>query len=185
MMGFQKTINGDMAWGIAGEIGLADLGGVRAEPFQLATVFNGGTDVKTPYGRAVTRADNPADGSPSAVGHWQTGNIGGTGTYIGLLHAPKSDVAFAYIGSDFPGLEAGTMLEAISQTAGIWVELKTAGNVGDAVAYDADGILSAAPKEVAPASTTLIPGSRIVRFDVNAGLALVALQQLPTPAVAP
>lgn len=181
-MGFQKVINDDMAWGIPGEIGLADLGGVRAEPFQLATVFNGGENVKTPYGRAVTRADNPFAGDQTKSGHFQTGNIGGTGTYIGLLHAPKSDVAFAYIGSDFPGLEAGTMLEAISQTAGVWVELGTAGNVGDAVAYKADGSLVAAPESTAPASSTLIPGSRIVRFDVNAGLALVALQQLPTPA---
>lgn len=181
-MGFQKTINDDMAWGIAGEIGLADLGGVRAEPFQLATVFNGGANVKTPYGRAVTRADNPFAGDQTTPGSFQTGNIGGTGTFIGLLHAPKSDVAFAYIGSDFPGLEAGTMLEAISQTAGLWVELTTDANVGDAVAYKADGSLAAAPLSAAPASHTLIPGSRVVRFDVKAGLALVALQQLPTPA---
>jgi len=183
-MAFQKVINNDMAWGIPGEIGLADLGGVRAEPFQLATVFNGGADVPTAYGRAVTRVDNVSGGTVDAAGHWQTGEIGGDGTYIGLLHAPKSDVAFAYVGSDYSGLEVGTMLEAISQTAGIWVLLTTAANVGDAVAYAADGQLAAAPAQVAPASHTLIPGSRVVRFDVNAGLALVALQQLPTPAAA-
>ena len=181
-MPFQKVVNDDMAWGIPGEIGLADLGGVRAEPFQLATVLNGAADEPTPYGRAVTRADNPFAGDNASAGHYQTGTIGGDGTYIGLLHAPKSDVAFAYIGSDAPGLEAGVMLEAISQTAGIWVLLTTAANVGDAIAYAEDGQLAAAPAQVAPASHTLIPGSRVVRFDVNKGMALVALQQLPTPA---
>lgn len=184
-MAFQKEIYDDMAWGIPGEIALADLGGVRAEPFQLATVFNGGTKEPTVYGRAVTRKDNVAIGDSTAPGHYQTGEIGGDGTFIGLLHAPKSDVAFAYVGSDAIGLEAGVMMEAISQTAGIWVLLTTDANVGDGVAYAADGQLAAAPKQVAPASHTLIPGSRVVRFDVNKGLAIVALQQLPTPAVAP
>lgn len=182
-MAFQKDVKGDIAWGTPGEIalGLSDQA-ARAEPFQLKTVFNGGANVATPYGRAVTRADNVAAGDATSAGHYQTGNIGGTGTFIGLLHAPKSDVCFAYIGSEAPGLEAGVMLEALTETAGVWVNLTTAGNVGDAVAYKADGTLVAAPKQVAPASSTLIPGSRIVRFDVNAGLAIVALQQLPNPA---
>lgn len=182
-MGFQKTVKGDIAWGIPGEIalGLSDQA-ARAEPFQLKTTFNGGAGVATPYGRAVIRTDNADGGTATAAGHYQLGTIGGTGTFIGLLHAPKSDVAFAYVGSEAPGLEAGVMLEALSETAGVWVELTTAGNVGDAVAYKADGTLVAAPKQVAPASSTLIPGSRIVRYDVAAGLAIVALQQLPNPA---
>lgn len=181
-MGFQKEVYDDLAWGIPGELGLADLGGVRAEPFQLATVFNGAASVPTPYGRAVTRKDNIFVGDNTAPGHAQTGEIGGAGVFIGLLHAPKSDVAFAYVGSEAPGIEAGTMLEAVSETPGIWTLLTTAANVGDAVAYAADGQLAAAPKQVAPASHTLIPGSRVVRFDVNKGLALVALQQLPVSA---
>lgn len=180
-MTFQKDVKADIAWGIPGEIALA--GAVRAEPFQLKTVFNGGANVPTPYGRAVLRTDNVDAGSATAPAHYQLGTIGGaTGTFIGLLHAPKSDVAFAYVGSEAPGLEAGVMLEAISETAGINVLLTTAANVGDAIAYKADGTLVAAPKQVAPASSTLIPGSRVVRFDVNAGLAIVALQQLPVPA---
>lgn len=185
-MAFQKTVKGDIAWGIPGEIalGLSDQA-ARAEPFQLKTVFNGGTGVATPYGRAVIRTDNIGAGDATTAGHYQLGTIGGTGTFLGLLHAPKSDVAFAYVGSDAPGIEAGVMLEAITETAGLWVNLTSAGNVGDAVAYKDDGTLVAAPKQVAPASSTLIPGSRIVRFDVTAGLAIVALQQLPEPAVAP
>lgn len=182
-MSFQKKVEHDIAWGIPGEIALA--GAVRAEPFQLAAVFNGVAGQPGPYGRAVTRNDNVSEGDATATGHYQTGEIGGTGTFIGLLHAPKSDIAFAYVGSDAPGLEAGVTLEAISETAGINVLLTTTANVGDGIAYKADGTLVAAPKQVAPASSTLIPGSRVVRFDVNAGLAIVALQQLPTPAVAP
>lgn len=183
-MAFQKTVNIDMPWGIPGEIGLGlSDQAARAEPFQLATVFNGGTSVPTPYGRAVTRADNPVTGDSTTTGSWQTGNIGGTGVFLGILHAPKSDLAFAYVGSDSPGIEAGVMLEALTETAGVWCLLTTSANVGDAVAFAADGQLAAAPKQVPTASHTLIPGSRVVRFDVTAGLALVALQQLPEPAV--
>lgn len=184
-MGFQKVVYDDMAWGIPGELGLADLGGVRAEPFQLSAAFSGSASTPTPYGRAVCRVENVFAGSADNTGHYQTGSIGGTGVFLGLLHAPKSDVAFAYVGSEGPGIEMGTMLEAVSETPGIWVLLTTAANVGDAVAFAADGQLAAAPKQVAPASHTLIPGSRVVRFDVAKGLALVALQQLPEPAVAP
>lgn len=183
-MSFQKTVQNDMAWGIPGELGLGlSDQAARAEPFQLSAVFNGGASVPTPYGRAVTRVDNITVGSSAAQGSWQTGALGGDGAFLGLLHAPKSDVCFAYVGSEAPGIEAGTMLEAISECAGLWVLLTTAANVGDQVAYiKADGRLVAAPKGVAPtpADQVVIPGSRVVRFDVTAGLALVALQQLPT-----
>ena len=171
-MTFQKTVLAALAYGIAGE--QAFDGAVRAEPVVLGTVFNGAADQPGPYGRALT-SDESIDGVAKVV-------VGGTGTFIGILGDPKANPTHTALGGDAPGIEAGTHLTAISETPGMWVHLVGTGAVGDAVAFDADGLLHAAPLQVAPATTTLIPGSRIVRYDVNEGLAVVALQQLPTAA---
>lgn len=184
IMSFQKTVSADIAWGIPGELALGFPPDVRAEPVSLATVFNGGASVKTPYGRAMTKSNPPELGYGTTSSHATYANFGGTGAFLGLLANPKAGLAYSALGGDAPGIEVGASLEVVSDTHGIWALLTTAGNVGDGVAYaDADGQLAAAPLQVAPASHTLIPGARIVRFDVNAGLAIIALQQLPTPAV--
>lgn len=173
-MTFQTTVPSDLAWGIPGEQALA--GDVRAEPVQLKTVFNGTAGKRVPFGAvALTQAS----GDNGLV------SVGGSGTYIGILSSPKQWASYTALGGDAPGIEAGAQLEATSQTPGMWMELTTAAGVGDAIAYKADGTLVAAPLSAAPASSTLIPGSRVVRFNVTTGIALVALQQLPTPAVAP
>lgn len=173
-MTFQKTVASDLAWGIPGELALA--GDVRAEPVQLKTKFDGTSGKRVPFGAvALTQAA----GDNGLV------TIGGTGTYIGILSSPKQWAAYTALGGDAGGIEAGAQLEATSQTPGMFMELTTAAGVGDAIAYKADGTLVAAPASTAPASSTLIPGSRVVRYNVTTGIAIVALQQLPVPAVAP
>lgn len=181
-MPFQQTVGADMPWGIPGELALGLAQNVRDEPVQLNVVFNGSPTTKTPYGRAMTKTDAPALGYGTTPAHATIAQFGGTGAFLGLLANPKAGVAFTALAGNSPGIEAGATLEVVSECPGIWALLTTAGAVGDAVAYAADGQLAAAPLQVAPASHTLIPGSRIVRFDVNAGLAMIALQQLPTPA---
>ena len=170
-MSFQKTVADDMPWGIPGEQALA--GDVRAEPVQLKTVFNGTAGERAPFGAvALTQAA----GDNGVV------SIGGSGTYIGILSSPKQWVAYNALGGNAPGIEAGAQFEACSQTPGMWMELTTDAAVGDSIAYKADGTLVAAPASTAPESSTLIPGSRVVRYNVKTGIAMVALQQLPTPA---
>lgn len=173
-MSFQKTVPDDLPWGIPGEQALA--GDVRAEPVQLKEVFNGTPNKRAPFGAvALTQAT----GDNGVV------SVGGTGTYIGILSSPKEWVAYSALGGNAPGIEAGAQLEACSQTPGMWMELTTAAAVGDSIAYKVDGTLVAAPASKAPASSTLIPGSRVVRYNVTTGIAMVALLQLPVPAVAP
>lgn len=182
---FQRTVGADMAWGIPGELALGFPPDVRAEPITLKTAFDNDGTKPTPYGRAVTKADNASLGYAAVQGSAVVAEIGGTGPYIGLLCNPKADVAYAGLASTTVGLEQGANLEVMSECHGMWALLTTSANIGDGVAYAADGQLAAAPKQVAPASHTLIPGARVVRFDVTTGLAMVSLQQLPTPAVAP
>lgn len=189
-MSFQKTVNADIAWGIPGELALGFPPDVRAEPVNLNVVFNGAPGVATPYGRAMTKTDAPALGYGTTPSHATTAQFGGTGAFLGLLANPKAGVAFTALGGDAPGIEAGAALEVVSETHGLWALIMTNAAVGDGVAFVTDtadgtvaGTLKAAPLQVAPAGTTLIPGARIVRFDVNTGLAIVSLQQMPTPAV--
>lgn len=189
-MSFQKTVGADMPWGIPGELALGLAQNVRAEPVFLSAVFNGAANVATPYGRAMTKVNSPALGYGTSAAAATEAQFGGTGAFLGLLANPKAGVAFTFLGSDAPGLDKGAQLEVVSECPGIWVLLTSAGNVGDGVAYltattdtTVAGTLKAAPAQVAPADHTLIPGARIVRFDVNTGLAMIALQQLPTPAV--
>ncbi|QKN82073.1 structural cement protein Gp24 [Scandinavium goeteborgense] len=173
-MTFQTSVADDMAWGIPGEQALA--GDVRAEPVQLKTVFNGTPGTRAPFGAvALTQAD----GENGVV------SIGGDGVFIGILSSPKQWVAYSALGGNAPGIEAGAQLEATSQTPGMWMELTTSAGVGDAIAYKDDGTLVAAPASTAPDEATLIPGSRVVRFNINTGVAMVSLVQLPTPAAKP
>lgn len=191
-MAFQKDVKADIAWGIPGELGLGFPPDVRAEPVSLNATFNGASGVATPYGRAMTKADAPALGYGTTPSHATVAQFGGSGAFLGLLANPKAGVAYTALGGDAPGIEKGAALEVVSETHGIWALLTSSANVGDGVAFltattdsTVAGTLKAAPAQVAPANHTLIPGARIVRFDVNTGLALIALQQLPTPAVAP
>lgn len=171
-MPFQKTVLAALAMGIAGE--QAFDGAVRAEPVVLKTAVATEDGEQSLYGRALTSTES-VDGVAQV-------EVGGAGTYIGILADPKANPTSTSLGGLTPGLEAGTHLTAVSETPGMWVSLVGTGAVGDGVAFAADGLLQAAPAQVAPASTTLIPGARIVRYDVNEGLAIVALQQLPTAA---
>lgn len=189
---FQKTVSADIAWGIPGELALGFPPDVRAEPVQLNATFNGAPDMPTVYGRAMTKTDGPSLGFAVTQGQATVVQFGGTGAFIGLLCNPKADVAYTALGGNAPGLEAGASLEVMSECHGMWALLTTNAAVGDGVAYltsTADpataGSLAAAPAQVAPSGHALIPGARVVRFDVNTGLAIVSLQQLPTPAVAP
>lgn len=163
-MSFQKTVGMDLAWGVPGEQALA--GAVRAEPgFLEAAATNAA------LGGAMCAGTN--DGQVK---------VGGTGTFLGLMGHPKV-LADNTFGSPLD-LVAGTEVEIISETPGMFVTLTTTANVGDAIAYKADGTLVAAPASTAPAQSTLIPGSRVVRYNTAIGLAIVALNQLPVPKTA-
>ncbi|XAO54129.1 structural protein [Yersinia phage vB_YenM_P744] len=174
-MSFQKNVLADIAWGIVGELALGLPQNVRAEPIQIKTAVNGAAGQAPIYGRAVT----------GVAGDSGVGEVGGTGTYLGILFNPKENVAYAALGADTYGIEAGSRLQIVSDAPGLFVQLSTAGNIGDGVAYKSDGTLAAAPLQVAPASTTLIPGARVVRYNVLTGVAIISLTQLPAPAVAP
>ena len=174
-MAFQKTVLGDIAWGIPGELALGFPEDVRSEPVQIKTVVNGAAGQVPMYGRAVT----------AVAGEAGVGEVGKTGQFLGLLFNPKENVAYSALGSDAYGIEAGARLQVVSDCAGLWVQLTTNAAIGDAVAFKADGTLVAAPLQVAPASSKLIQGSRVVRFNTLTGIATVSLTQLATPAVAP
>lgn len=172
-MTFQTSVANDMAWGIPGEQALA--GDVRAEPVQLKTAFSGTPGQNSPFGAvALTQAS----GENGAV------SIGGDGVFIGILSSPKQWTNYSVLGGNVINIEEGARLEAVSQSPGMWIALTTDAAVGDAIAYKADGTLVSAPASTAPASSTLITGSRIVRYNVNTGAAIVSLQQLPVPAPA-
>jgi len=173
-MSFQKTVPDDLAWGIPGEQALA--GDVRAEPFSLKEGYSGVQGKRVPYGAvAITQA----------AGDNGIASIGGDGVYIGILSDPKQFAAYTSLGGEAPGIAEGAALEAVSQSPGMWMELTTDAAIGDAIAYLDDGTLVAAPASTAPDEATLIPGSRVVRFNVNTGVAIVSLVQLPTPAAKP
>lgn len=67
----------------------------------------------------------------------------------------------------------------------MFMELTTAASVGDAIAYKSDGSPGCCSVIRCPRQFYSDPGSRVVRYNVTTGIAIVALQQLPTPAVAP
>lgn len=163
-MAVQKTVAADIAWGIPGEMGLA--GDYRASPAFLEAAATNAN-----LGAALCAGTNQGQVK-----------VGGTTAFVGLLANPKVS-ADTDLGAPM-NLAAGTAVECVSQTPGMWVTLTTTANMGDAVAYKADGSLAAAPASTAPTQHTLIPGARVVRYDVAAGLALVALVQLPTPKTA-
>ena len=170
-MSFQKTVADDQAWGISGEQALA--GDVRTEPVQLKTAYAGESGKPAPFGAVALTQESGDNGLVS---------VGGAGVYIGILSSPKQCFANAGLGETAVGIDAGAQLEACSQTPGMYVTLTTDAAVGDAIAFKANGTLVAAPASTAPDGATLIPGSRVVRYNVTSGLAIVSLQQLPTPA---
>ncbi len=168
-MAFPNTVTRDMPWGIPGELALGVMGGLNAQPLILDAAEN------AVFGRALTHV---ADQSGHAV-------IGGAGTFAGILANPKEHVNYSMPGDADSVLVDGTVVSGVTATAGIWVLLTTAAAIGDGVAYaTADGQLAAAPAQVAPADHTLIPGAKVVRYDVTGGLAIISLTELPNPAAA-
>lgn len=159
-MGFQTSIRSDMATAFPGDIVLS--GAIRAQTGVLATT----TAANNVIGRALTHTA-ATDGSFE---------VGGTGAFAGILSG-RHQYALATAGlAASTTLANGTIVEAVKFTSGIAVTLATTGAIGDGVAYAADGTLSAAPGGVAPASTTLIPGAQIVRYNITtAGLAVISL----------
>lgn len=191
-MAFQTSVGADMPWGIPGELALGLAQNVRAEPVFLNVTLNGDPAQAPIFGRAMTMVESADLGAGADAGSGTIAQFGGTTAFLGILANPKAAVGYTSLGGVAPGLEAGTALEVVSECPGIWVRLTSSAKVGDGVAYlsattdpKVAGTLKAAPAQVAPSGHVLIPGSRVVRFDVNTGLAMIALQQLPTPAVAP
>ena len=156
-----------MPWGVVGESYLGVRGSVNAQPLQLNS--DAAANV---FGRAMTHV----------AGENGVAEVGGEGVFAGILCFPKEHLAFALPGAVTNTVPAGTIVSGVTEHPGLLLTLTTAAAIGDGVAYAADGQLAAAPEQVAPASHTLIPGAKVVRYNVNTGEAVVSLKELPTPA---
>lgn len=187
-MGFQSTVNAQMAFGVTGE--LYDNAPHRAQPVVLDT-----TDAAN---NVVGRALSWKSG---ATGSWQSGSTGaanpaplkaeagGDGPFAGILANPK---AYALCGTQAGGPLAASMVlpnaviaEAV-QEGEIIIELGSASNPGDPVYYQtADGVLVRTAPGAAQPANTVGPIGTIERF-ANAGASQAVLRLFePVPQPAP
>lgn len=169
MMPFPNTVDDAMPWGIVGESYLGVMGSINAQPLQLSSEA-----AENIFGRALTHVEGE---NGIAV-------VGGDGVFAGIMAFPKEHIAFALPGVETTTVPEGTVVSGVTEHPGLIVTLTTAAAIGDGVAFAADGSLAAAPAQVAPANHTLIPGSKVVRYNVNQGIAVVSFKELPTPAAA-
>ncbi len=167
-MPFPNSVADAMPWGIVGEGYLDVRGSINAQPLQLTS------ETGNIFGYALTHVE----------GENGFAEVGGTGVFAGILAFPKEHIAFALPGTQTNSVPAGAVVSGVTEHPGLIVSLTTAAAIGDGVAFAADGSLAAAPAQVAPADHTLIPGAKVVRYNVNAGLAIISLKELPTLAAA-
>lgn len=169
-MGFQSSVNTDAGFGVIGEIFLE--GPLRAQPANIYTA----DATKNVVGRAFT-VTNGADSSGDAI----TVVAGGTGKFAGILGNPK---IYASVGTSAGGTLAATLTvpnytigEFITETAGMVITLPSAADVGYWVEYhQTTGVLNAIAAGASPSATsTIIAGAIIERYDVASGLAVMSL----------
>lgn len=168
-MAFQSAVNFAVGFGVIGEIFLE--GPLRAQPANIYTA----DATKNVVGRAFT-VTNGADSSGDAI----TVAAGGTGVFAGVLGNPKACASY--------GTASGTLAptltlpnysigELITETAGMVITLPAGADVGDWVEFhQTTGVLNAiAPGDAPSATSTIIAGARIERYDVASGLAVMSL----------
>lgn len=176
-MAFQTApIPNNIGFGVPGELYLE--GPLRAQP----GVLNSGTPANNIIARAFTLVDDgtasfdtSVDPQPSEM------QAGGTGVFAGILANPK---VYSSLGTSANGtlastltLPNGVVAEFVLQTAGLIVQLGAAFAIGDWIWFNqATGLLvSTAPGAGAPASSTRVPGGRVVYFEsAAAGLAVIS-----------
>ena len=156
-----------MPWGIVGESYLGVRGSENAQPLQLSSAATANV-----FGRALTHV----------AGENGLAEVGGDGVFAGILCYPKEHPGFVLPGTAANTVPEGTIVSGVTEHPGLLLLLTTGAAIGDGVAYAADGQLAAAPAQVAPANHTLIPGAKVVRYNVTTGEAVVSLKELPTPA---
>ena len=163
-MPFQATVNANQTFGVVGDIVVGDA--ERGQP----AILNSTNAANNVIGRAFRHVA----GSDTDV------TADGAGVFAGILANSKT---YATSGTAAAGTLAPTLVlpnetnaELVTRTAGILVELSTAGNIGNNVFYaDATGILAAASGTTLM-NHTIIPGAKIVRQNIPAaGRAIVEL----------
>jgi len=166
-MAVQKSIRQFQTTGIPGDIVLA--GAIRAQ----AGLLNSTDATKNVVGVAMTHTTGK-DGEFT---------VGGAGAFAGIMANSK---LYALHGTQAGGtLEAtltvpnNTIVEGVTLTSGILVNLAGAGNIGDKVEFSqTDGTLQANTSGTASSGYTLIANSKIVRYNIDgAGLAIVELTE--------
>lgn len=165
-MAFQKEIRQFQTSGIVGDIIIT--GAIRAQ----AGVLNSTAEANNIIGRAMTHAASKDDAF----------TVGGAGAFAGILSSSKLYANYGIAGAALsPSLVVAnnTVVEGVTMTSGILVDMTTTANIGDNVAYKtATGELVAAPAGVAPSGSTLIPNSKVVRVNLaKAGLAIIELTE--------
>lgn len=165
-MAVQKTIRQFQTTGIVGDIVLS--GPVRAQAGMLNTT-NAALNV---VGSAMTHV----------TGENGKFTIGGTGAFAGILSNSK---LYALNGTTAGTLEPtmalpnNTVVQGVTLTSGILVNLKSAAAIGNKIEFSqTDGTLQANSTGTASEGYTLIPNSKIVRFNTSgAGEAIVELTE--------
>lgn len=164
-MAFQSTVRTDQTTGIAGEI--SNEGPVRAQPWNLDSSASGQLNT---IGNVFTKL---SDG----VAH--VGNPAPTGAFIGILALPKDYALFGTSGDalapvfDLANFQNGELVDM-----GImFIDLQTAGDVGDDLTYDiVTGVISSAVAVPVDAANFAIPNAKIIEQDIpTAGLAKIQL----------
>ena len=175
-MTFQSTVSKNIGFGVVGEIFLD--GPTRAQPGRLDSA----SEANNVIGRAFSVKDDAtasfetaADPQPLDV------QAGQSGTFAGILAMPKNYPLYGTTGDSLAStlvLPNDTIVELIQETAGMIVTLGASCAIGDWLYYTtATGVLVTAAPGFAniPASSTRVPGGRVVRYEsAAAGLAVVS-----------
>ena len=166
-MAVQTQVRQFQTTAIVGDIVL--MGPVRAQPGILKT-----TD---PTNNVIGRAMTHVAGED---GHFV---VGGTGAFAGFLANSKE---YASYGTSAGGPLAPTMtlannttVEGVTFTSGILLALTNAAAIGNRIEFSqTDGTLQANTTGTATSGYTLIPNSKVVRFNTTAaGNAIVELTE--------
>lgn len=179
-MAFQSQVNTYPGSGVPGELYLD--GPLRAQPVLLST-----TDAaNNVFGRALTIvAGGTATGANGDALNPKTiiAQAGGAGIFAGIMANPKENASYGTASAGPFGstitMPNGSVVSAVQETAGIWVQLPAASNIGDNVFYlTATGALvTAAPSAAAPANSAG-PIGKVERFtNAAASLAVISVLQ--------
>lgn len=161
----QKTVLAVIAAGLPGERALD--GPRRAQPATLDSA----TPASNIVGRAFTvksgMTGQPKIGDGGANPAAMKVEAGGAGVFAGLLSHPKAYAQASLTSDGLGALPNGTIAEFTQESAGEFILLKTAADVGHLIYFEtADGELAAAaPGAAVPAGCNATPIGSLVRYD--------------------